>query len=162
MPMAYRDLVKFTMHKGFILFRSPTYKCIEGVDIKMMRDLMRRLDHIDLFSETQDDLATTIFAEAVETMLDTEGRILIPEKFLDYADIQTDALVVGLGIKFQIWRPDYFEHRMEFARDSVKEKRLTLPHAPVHPLPSEGYKKPKGQIYFKSQPSTFQSYFQKF
>jgi MraZ protein len=140
MPTTYREQVRFSGLKGFILFRSPSYKCIEGVNIHMMKDLIRRLDHIDLFSETQDDLATTIFAEATECLFDGEGRILVPEKFLDYADIETDALVVGLGIKFQIWRPDYFEHRMQYARDAVKEKQLTLPHAPVHPSSSAGYK----------------------
>ena len=140
MPTTYREQVRFSGLKGFILFRSPSYKCIEAVNIQMMKDLIRRLDHIDLFSETQDDLATTIFAEATECLFDGEGRILVPEKFLDYADIETDALVVGLGIKFQIWRPDYFEHRMQYARDAVKEKQLTLPHAPVHPSSSAGYK----------------------
>ena len=92
-----------------------------------MEELSARLDHYDLFSSAQDDLATTIFAEAVQLPFDPEGRIVIPEHLLKHAGIDEQAMFVGLGRKFQIWSAAAYEGRRDEARRQVKEKQLTLP-----------------------------------
>jgi MraZ protein len=136
-PQSFRTAIGYQKFAGVILFRSPTHACIEGFDFASMKEISERLDHFDLFSSEQDDLATTIFAEAVQCPFDAEGRVVIPENLLAHADITDDAIVIGLGRKFQIWNPHNFEARQHNARDSVKTKGLTVPHKP----PSEEGKK---------------------
>ena len=112
---------------GIVLFRSSTHACLEGFSYATMEELSARLDHYDLFSSAQDDLATTIFAEAVQLPFDPEGRIVIPEHLLKHAGIDDQAMFVGLGRKFQIWNVVSYEKRRDEARQQVKDKGLTLP-----------------------------------
>ncbi|MBI1326089.1 MAG: division/cell wall cluster transcriptional repressor MraZ [Alphaproteobacteria bacterium] len=110
-----------------ILFRSPNYACLEGFDIEMLEEIDRRLNNFDLFSSAQDSLATTIFGEAVQASVDTEGRIIIPEILLTHAKISESAAFVGLGRKFQIWNPASLDKRQDDARAIVKKDNLSIP-----------------------------------
>ena len=92
-----------------------------------MEELSQRLDHFDMFSDQQDDIATAIFAESVQCPFDSEGRINVPQSLLDYAKIHDGAAFVGLGRKFQIWDADQFESRKATARNNVISNHLTLP-----------------------------------
>lgn len=130
-PQPFRVAVEKQKFAGVILFRSPSHACIEGFDYASMEELSERLDRFDLFSTEQDDLATTIFAEAVQCPFDAEGRIVVPDHLLAHADINENAVVIGLGRKFQIWNPELFAHRQSDARESVKSKGLTVPHTNI-------------------------------
>lgn len=92
-----------------------------------MEDIGNRLDHFDLFSAEQDDLATAIFGEAVQLPFDGDGRVLLPTDLIDYAGLSDNAAFVGMGKKFQMWNPTAFEKRRAAARDGIKVKGLTLP-----------------------------------
>lgn len=126
-PAPFRASLAAQSFPGVVLFRSGTHDCLEGFAFAAMEELASRLDHYDLFSNAQDDLATTIFAEAVQLPFDAEGRIVIPEHLLAHAGIEEQAMFVGLGRKFQIWNAAAYDKRREQARREVKEKALTLP-----------------------------------
>ncbi len=126
-PASFRAMLAAQSFPGVVLFRSSTHDCLEGFAFAAMEELASRLDHYDLFSNAQDDLATTIFAEAVQLPFDAEGRIVIPAHLLEHAGIDEQAMFVGLGRKFQIWNLTAYEKRRERARREVKDKALTLP-----------------------------------
>ncbi len=44
-----------------------------------------------------------MFASATSLQLDVEGRILIPQILLEYAQIKKDAVIMGLGNLIEIW-----------------------------------------------------------
>jgi MraZ protein len=114
---------------GIVLFRSSNHACLEGFGRDRMTELAARLDHYDLFSSAQDDLATALFGEAVQLAVDGDGRIVLPADLLAHAGIDDAAAFVGLGGKFQIWAPGAFEARRAEARKNVKTQGLTLPRA---------------------------------
>src|SRR3546814_19771945 len=70
-----------------------------------MEQLNARVQDIALFSETHDDLATTIFAESQQLPFDSTGRIQLPEPLRDHAGIGDKAAFVGMGTLFRIWEP---------------------------------------------------------
>src|SRR3546814_14669208 len=70
-----------------------------------MEQLNARVQDIALFSETHDDLATTIFAESQQLPFDSTGRIQLPEALRDHAGIGDKAAFVGMGTLFRIWEP---------------------------------------------------------
>ena len=43
------------------------------------------------------------------------------------ASLDEQAIFVGLGRKFQIWNPELFERRKNQAKESVQNKKLTVP-----------------------------------
>jgi len=113
--------------QGVVLFKATGHPCLEGFDFGTMDELSKRLDHFDLFSNAQDDLATAIFGEAVQCPFDSEGRVGVPQALLNFASIDEGATFVGLGRKFQIWDTVTFELRRAAARANVIRDGLTLP-----------------------------------
>lgn len=126
-PAGFRTALSSQSFQGVVIFRATGHDCLEGFDYGTMEELSARLDHFDLFSNQQDDLATTIFAEAVQCPFDGEGRISIPSALLDHAGITDSVTFVGLGRKFQIWSAEKFDARRDAARKNVARENLTLP-----------------------------------
>lgn len=126
-PAPFRAALIDQAFQGILLFRSHAHKCLEGFDFAYMNEVGARLDHFDLFSQEQDDLATAIFGESVQLSFDGDGRIILPADLMDYAGISDRVAFVGLGRKFQLWEPQAFEDRRSAARDAVRNKGMTLP-----------------------------------
>lgn len=119
--------------QGLVLFKSNQYDALEGFSMARMEEMSKRLDHFDMFSAEQDDMATAIFAESVALGIDGDGRIVLPQDLMQFAQLSDQAAFVGLGTKFQIWAPALLQKRKDEARASVQSKKLTLP-APRHRL----------------------------
>lgn len=118
-----------TVMPGLVLFRASGHACLEGFPWSRMEELSARLDHYDLFSSEQDDLATAIFGDAVPLSVDADGRIVLPADLIEFAGLAEQAAFVGMGRKFQIWSPAALDARRAQARDNVRSKGLTLPRA---------------------------------
>ena len=53
------------------------------------------------------------FAGATECELDKQGRILIPNSLREYAGINSDAMLVGMGSRIEIWGAEKWEEQLE-------------------------------------------------
>ena len=126
-PAQFRSALSDQLHNGIVLFVSNQYSCLEGFDWAKMDEISERMDHYDLFSDDQDDLATTIFGESVQLFLDGDGRVTLPSELTGPASITERAVFVGMGRKFQIWSPELFERRKTQARGAVQDRKLTIP-----------------------------------
>jgi len=126
-PASFRASLASEVYQGIVVFRSHAHVALEGFAFSSMQDIAARLDHYDLFSGEQDDLATAIFGDSVQLPFDGDGRIILPEPLIAHADLDGQAAFVGLGQKFQIWNPEEFEGRRDSARDNVKSGGLTIP-----------------------------------
>lgn len=49
-------------------------------------------------------------ANAVEVIPDKQGRILVPERLQRAAQLDAEALIVGMLDKIEIWNPELFEN----------------------------------------------------
>ncbi|NQZ14749.1 MAG: division/cell wall cluster transcriptional repressor MraZ [Alphaproteobacteria bacterium] len=127
LPSGFRAALSGQSFQGVVVFRSNNHDCLEGFAYSYMEELSARLDNFDLFSSEQDDLATTIFSEAVQLPLDGNGRVILPADLVEYAEVGEEAAFVGLGQKFQIWNPSKLQDRRDEARSVVKSKGLTVP-----------------------------------
>ncbi len=126
-PAPFRSALGDQIDRGVVVFRSHQHNCLEGFDWAKMDEIGDRMDHYDLFSEQQDDLATTIFGESVQLFCDGEGRVVLPADLMEAASITDQATFVGLGRKFQIWSPELFARRKDQARAAVQDQKLTIP-----------------------------------
>lgn len=126
-PSGFRAALAGQSFQGVVLFKSQKHAALEGFPMSYMEDISERLDHFDLFSDEQDDLATTIFAQSVQLPLDGDGRIILPSDLIDFAGLGEQASFVGLGHKFQIWAPEKLEARKVEAMSAVKDKNMTIP-----------------------------------
>jgi MraZ protein len=126
-PASFRAVLAAESFQGVVLIRSSRFVCLEGFAMSRMEELGRRVDGFDVFSGEQDDLATAIFAEAVQLPFDGDGRVMISAALLSHACIDSQAAFVGMGQKFQIWCPGLLEERRKEAIVRVKSDGLTVP-----------------------------------
>jgi MraZ protein len=128
-PASFRSELSGESFQGVVLFRSNNHDCLEGFAWSYMQEISNRLDNFDLFSDEQDDLASSIFGDAVQLPLDGDGRIILSPDLIQFAGLKEKAAFVGMGVKFQVWCPEKFSKRREEARKKVQSQNLTLPKA---------------------------------
>lgn len=126
-PAPFRAALGDQSQQGLVIFCSGQFSCLEGFDWAKMEEIGERMDHFDLFSDEQNDLATMIFGESVQLSFDGDGRVTLPLELMQAAHIVDSATFVGLGRKFQIWNPQMFERRRSEARAQVHDKKMTVP-----------------------------------
>jgi MraZ protein len=69
------------------------------------------------------------FARSYPVELDGQGRILIPAPLREFAQLESNVLVVGTGEWLEIWAPERFQTQMA-AVDDVLEETLELIEQP--------------------------------
>lgn len=115
---------------GIVVFRSLKHPALEGCSVDRMQRLSNSIDRLDLFSDAQDDLVSAIFADSHVFTFDSEGRVSIPEEFMQFANLKDHVAFVGRGATFQLWEPDVFQKIQNDARERLKREgpgvRLSL------------------------------------
>ena len=104
-PSSFRNVLPKENKNEIILFKSLKFPSIEGCSSERINKIANSIDKLDIFSDDQDDFATSIFSETVLTKLDKEGRFLIPENLKKYSNINNEVTFIGQGYYFQIWEP---------------------------------------------------------
>ncbi len=125
-PADFRIGITTIFFNGIIAFRAYKFKAIEGLDFGKMKKIADSLDDLDFFSETKNDITTSILSDSYKLLFDGEGRICIPNELLKFANIKNQATFVGRGSSFQIWNPILFKNYLEKARNNIKKKKLSL------------------------------------
>jgi len=125
-PAQFRQTLASQSFPGIVAFRSYRAAAIEACGIDFMERLNDSVTSMNLFSDPQDDLAATIFADSIQLPFDGEGRILLPPRFAEHAGIGDRAAFVGKGPVFQIWEPGALETYKEAARERARTQGLTL------------------------------------
>ena len=113
-----------------MLRTSHAHACIEGWPTRYFQQLGTPLQQMDVFGADQEDMAVSIYADALYVEADKEGRILLPDALMQHAGLTDTVLFMGLGRIFQIWEPQAGQRFMAEARERARTRRLTLPGAP--------------------------------
>ncbi len=93
---------------------SALYLCM-GVDMNLyimtVEDWEAYRDRLlEVASETDDrDLLRYFFGYTTEVQVDSQGRILLPSTYMEYAGLSDSAVIVGCGKRAEIWAPDRWE-----------------------------------------------------
>jgi MraZ protein len=111
---------------GMVVFRSLKHSALEGCGTNRMQQLSNSIDRLDLFSETQEDLVSSIFADCHLLSFDKEGRVSIPHEFMDFANLKNFVAFVGRGATFQLWNPEVFHLVQQEARARLKKNNPAL------------------------------------
>lgn len=129
-PAPFRTAIAGESFQGIIAFRSYKYGAIEACNMERMQRLSASVDDLDFFSDAQDDLASTIFADAQQLPMDGDGRIILPPSLRDHAGLTDAAAFVGRGATFQIWNPEAFAAHQDEARSRVQAGQATVKMRP--------------------------------
>jgi MraZ protein len=108
---------------AFPSMRAPAVECTGSDRIEEMQD---RIESLEQFSEEYENL-TQLFADAHPLTMDGEGRVILPEKLKEHAEITADVAFVGLGAMFQLWDPARYEEHSAAVRERSRRQGTTLP-----------------------------------
>lgn len=125
-PATFRAALSAESFQGIVAFRSYKHSAIEACSMDRMQRLCSSVDNMDFFSDAQDDLASTIFADSLQLPLDGDGRIILPQILLDHAQITDSAAFVGRGATFQIWMPEAFQQFQDEARQRLIHQQTSV------------------------------------
>ena len=125
-PATFRSHLNSLGYNGFISYPSFNHSALEACSQDRIEKLSKTIDSLNPFDEKRDYFATSILSESVNVQFDTEGRILLSNKLLNHAKIQSRVLFVGLGYTFQIWEPMLFEKFKSLARKRAFKNRSNL------------------------------------
>jgi len=126
LPSIFRNALPQNSKNEIILYKSLKHNSIEGCSSDRIKDIADRINKLDIFSEDQDDFATSIFSEIIPTKLDKEGRFLIPENLKLYSNISNEVTFIGQGHYFQIWEPQAATERQKKSRERLVREKRTL------------------------------------
>ena len=76
-----------------------------------MESISDSLDGNHNYSKEEFDLISLYFGEAEQLPFDKEGRIILPKKLINHAQIENNVLFVGLGPTFKMWNPNHYENK---------------------------------------------------
>jgi len=124
-PASFRQRVAHQSFQGIVVFCSYKLPTLEGMGIERMERLSQNVDHLDIFSETQDNLTTALFSDTHMLAFDGDGRILLPRPLLDHAQITDTVAFVGRGATFRLWNPEIFEAHQEKARQLIRDREAS-------------------------------------
>lgn len=125
-PSSFRSLLISSGLNSIILYRSFHCPALEGCGFDFLERINQKVDSLTWFSDDYEDLKSTIFADSFELSFDGEGRIILPESLINYAQLKNQTAFVGRGSNFQVWDPVLFNEYQEQARHRLKTKLTSL------------------------------------
>ncbi|MBZ0168409.1 protein mraZ [Candidatus Methylomirabilis lanthanidiphila] len=102
-PARYREILKRRRERELILVDPLFDACIVAYPIKTWQQIEQNLLNNGNSDKRFREYARLISAHAVESMIDSQGRILIPPQLRGKADLRRDVMIVGVLDKIEIW-----------------------------------------------------------
>jgi MraZ protein len=125
-PMEFRASVSGPFD-GVFCFPSIDADCIEGGGKALFDKYQTVIGELEVGDPLRYALEFTVFGGMAQLSFDTAGRVTLPENLCQMFGLSDQAVIVGLGDRFQIWRPDAFQaerlNQRQVAREGLAAHR---------------------------------------
>src|SRR5690242_16725066 len=108
------------LQDGLVLTRGLD-RCLVVWDTESWRTQAERVRTLNPWQSDARRLQRHFFSGAVQTQPDKLGRVVIPQFLREYAQLETDVVVVGLADRIEVWsRSEWQRERSEAERGSAE------------------------------------------
>lgn len=107
-----------------IVYGRRNRKCLEGYSLRSIEIVDNLISNLPRYSNEREILERLLNSQSVQVQLDENGRIILPLKLRKLVDIESTAMFVGMGEKFQIWHPDNYTNDMNLIGKKLSENNL--------------------------------------
>ena len=83
--------------------------CLELYPSIEYKKIFSKIAGLNEFNAEYRKLQRNFFRGSTTVELDTAGRLLIPKSMLQYANLDKEIVVVGMGNRMEIWNPEEYE-----------------------------------------------------
>ena len=125
-PSSFRTVLTTDNFSVVVVYESIRSKCLEGCSLNRLQRLSESIDNLDPYSDERDAFATIILGGSIKLNLDNEGRVVLPERLLEFANLQEEACFVGKGHTFEMWNPEKYEQYYLKAKSLAAQNRNLL------------------------------------
>lgn len=122
-PSSFRSVLEESGFNGMICYPSPVLNSVEGCGFNRIKKLSDTIDALGPFSTERSAFSTSLLADSHQLSFDTEGRVILPNKLVEFASIKERVSFVGMGETFQMWDPDKYS---EFQNKTFKQSQESL------------------------------------
>ncbi len=131
-PASFRAAIPNNSFHGIAAYPAPDgAAAIECSGMEALEKLSTRFSNANPFSPEFRNARLALFSNVDQLPFDGEGRILLPARLIEKANLEINVAFVGLGETFQIWEPSAFEKAREKAMERAYQElaQLDLPPA---------------------------------
>jgi MraZ protein len=137
-PVSFRTVLAKDGFEGIYCYPSLDDSALDAGGQRLVGKIQLLLENIAPYSDERDHLAMALFGASEIMSLDQDGRIKIPERLCDHAQLSSKVVFVGLGDKFQIWEPEKFRDQFNEGRKKLSEFKRLLGSDGVKQSDAEG------------------------
>ncbi len=84
-------------------------RCLTLYPLGVWQEIAAKVNALPITDPKGRALRRLLFADAVDATLDRQGRLLLPERLRDYAELERDIVIVGLDRFIELWEPQRWE-----------------------------------------------------
>ena len=119
-PAKLRKHVSPEANDTFVMTQG-TGKCIDVYPLDQWLIFEKKLEELNPFDPNKAKFIRMILQHAAEDTLDSQSRILIPQKLLEYANIEKEVIILGALKKIEVWNPKEFEKYMNETPETYEQ-----------------------------------------
>lgn len=101
-----------------------TSKNLLAYPLPEFEKLAEKVDALQLIGQEAETLRRLLFVNAAIGEMDKQGRVLVPEHLRNHAEIQKEAVVVGVGKFMEIWNPQNWAQAKAEVQDAATQKHV--------------------------------------
>ena len=124
MPAKIREDIgeKFIITKGLD-------GCLFGFSQNEWANFEEKLKTLPLTNKNARDFVRFFLSGAIECEIDKQGRFLIASNLREYANLEKDAVIIGVGTRIEIWNKDkwkVYNSEENISADEIAENMTML------------------------------------
>ena len=100
-PAKFRELSA----PALVVTRHPGEACLIAMPIAEWSHFTEKLNNLPMVDTDSALLRRMLYSAAEDLRLDGQGRVLLTQRLREYAHIDAEVIVVGLGTHMEIWDP---------------------------------------------------------
>jgi MraZ protein len=105
---------------GLVITRNPGGHCLLLMPIREWERIAARASALPLTDPRSALLRRALFSAAEDMVPDRQGRILLSQRLRDFAQIQSQVIVVGMNTYIELWDPTLWEtHVLQALQDQA-------------------------------------------
>ena len=122
-PAKWREDLGDTVILTRDLLGSRESQCLFGMSLATWNEMLERFKRVAISDVKAQNAMRMLFANAADCELDKQGRVLVAASLRNYAGIDKDAVLIGMGSRFEIWSAEQWKTRCE-SGDGIDEESL--------------------------------------
>jgi MraZ protein len=105
---------------GALVFTRGFEGCVYVFPNDEWKRLTKKLNTLDSFNVRVRDFIRLFVGPAYKTIMDNQGRVLLPDTILQMAKIEREILLLGSLNKWELWNPNIYQEYMQQNNPSIE------------------------------------------